>query len=90
VEVVPTFYRETVARTPRSVHSYGMSRSGSDVRYYWCLRHSRVETDANACAAMHRLGPYATAAEAERALERVAERNAEWDAEDARWAGDDN
>jgi hypothetical protein len=90
VENVPTFCGETVARARCAVHSYVMSRSGSDVRYYWCLRHNRVETDANACAAMHRLGPYATAAEAERALERVAERNAEWDAEDARWAGDDN
>ena len=28
-----------------------------------------------------------TQAEAERALEKVAERNAEWDAEDARWDG---
>lgn len=67
-----------------------MNRDGSGVRYYWCLRHNRVETDANACAAVYRLGPYASAAEAERALERVAERNAEWDAEDARWAGEQN
>jgi hypothetical protein len=67
-----------------------MNGSGRGGRYYWCLRHNRVETDTNACAAVHRLGPYASTAEAERALERVAERNAEWDAEDARWAGDDN
>lgn len=65
-----------------------MSRSGSSGRYYWCLRHRRVETDANACAAVHRLGPYPSAQDAERALERVAERNAAWDAEDARWAGE--
>lgn len=66
-----------------------MSNSGSGTRYYWCLRHHRVETDANACAAKYQLGPYASAAEAERALERVQERNAEWDAEDARWAGEE-
>jgi hypothetical protein len=65
-----------------------MSASGSAVRYWWCLRHKRVETDANACPAVHRLGPYGSAAEAERALDRVAERNAAWDAEDARWAGE--
>jgi hypothetical protein len=90
VEDAPTFYRETVARARRPVHSYVMSSSGSDVRYWWCLRHNRVETDANACQAVHRLGPYRSAAEAERALERVAERNAAWDAEDARWAGEQN
>jgi hypothetical protein len=33
------------------------------------------------------MGPYGTPAEAEQALTRVAERNEQWDAEDARWAG---
>jgi hypothetical protein len=70
------------------VHSDVMSNSGSGRGYYWCLRHNRVETDDNACAERYRLGPYPTAAEAERALDRVAERNAEWDAEDARWSGE--
>ncbi len=65
-----------------------MSGSGSGHRYYWCLRHNRVETEANMCAAVHRLGPYQSASEAERALDRVAERNEEWAAEDARWAGE--
>ena len=54
-----------------------------------CVRHNRVETDANACAAVNRLGPYPSAEEAERALDRVAERNAAWDAEDARWTGEE-
>lgn len=79
---------ETATRVPSSVHSNLMSSSGSGHRYYWCLRHDRVETEANACAAVHRLGPYLSAAEAQRALERVAERNEKWDAEDARWAGE--
>jgi hypothetical protein len=70
------------------VHSDGMSTSGQSGRYYWCLRHNRVETDANVCAERYRLGPYPTAAEAEHALQTVAERNAAWDAEDARWNGE--
>jgi len=72
------------------VHSDVMSNSGAGRGYFWCLRHNRVESDDNVCAARNRLGPYPTAAEAERALEQVAERNAEWDAEDARWAGDNS
>jgi hypothetical protein len=65
-----------------------MSTSGGGRRYYWCLRHNRVETDDNVCAEKYRLGPYPTASEAERALQKVAERNAAWDAEDARWNGE--
>ena len=70
------------------MHSDGMSTSGQGGRYYWCLRHNRVETDDNKCAERFLLGPYPTAMEAEHALEKVAERNAEWDAEDARWSGE--
>lgn len=70
------------------MHSNDMSNSGSATRYYWCLRHNRVETSGNACAERYRLGPYGTEAEAQHALEKVAERNAEWDAEDARWSGE--
>ena len=36
----------------------------------------------------YRLGPYASADDATRALETVEKRNAEWDAEDARWTGE--
>ena len=39
------------------------------------------------CASTERLGPYDSAAAAERALTRVRERNEAWDAEDARWDG---
>ena len=70
------------------MHSDVMSISGTGRGYYLCMRHNRVETDDNACAERYRLGPYPTPAEAERALDRVAERNAEWDAEDARWSGE--
>ena len=64
-----------------------MSKGGGE-HYYWCLRHNRVETDADVCPAASTMGPYGTAAEAEQALARVAERNEQWDAEDARWTGD--
>lgn len=67
-----------------------MSNSGiGDAQYYWCVRHSRVETEANRCAGVNVLGPYASAAEAESALAQVRERNAKWDAEDARWSGEE-
>lgn len=56
--------------------------------YYWCLSHHRVETGDNLCAAVDRLGPYASAEEAEQALDRVRQRNETWDAEDARWNGE--
>ncbi len=65
-----------------------MSNSGFATRYYWCLRHNRVETDDNKSAERYLLGPFATATEAEHALDKVAERNAAWDAEDARWNGE--
>lgn len=65
-----------------------MSESGR-TRYFWCLQHQRVETDADKCPVTELLGPYASAEEAENALERVRQRNEEWDAEDARWAGEE-
>lgn len=60
----------------------------SDTRYWWCLKHKRVETDADRGKASDRLGPYPTAADAEKALDTVAARNATWDAEDRRWGKD--
>lgn len=77
----------SVAAACFAVHSDVMSSSGVG-RYYWCLSHRRVETDADKCAAVDRLGPYSSPAEAERALDRVRERNEAWDAEDVRWEGE--
>jgi hypothetical protein len=65
-----------------------MSNSGGGP-YYWCLRHNRVETDENVCPASRTMGPYDTPSEAEQALKRVAERNEQLDAEDARWTGEE-
>lgn len=78
---------DSVALVSFAVHSDVMSNSGAD-RYYWCLSHKRVETEANMCASKDRLGPYNSAAEAERALDKVQERNDAWDREDARWEGE--
>ncbi|SCG15004.1 hypothetical protein GA0070610_1232 [Micromonospora echinofusca] len=72
-----------------AVHSDPMSDSGNGGHFYWCTRHHRVETDADVCPARHVLGPYASAADAENALQTVRERNEAWEAEDARWAGED-
>ncbi|MER7169431.1 hypothetical protein [Micromonospora sp. NPDC000207] len=66
-----------------------MSDSGRDGSYFWCTRHHRVETGEDTCPARHVLGPYSSAADAENALQNVQDRNEAWEAEDARWAGED-
>ncbi len=53
-------------------------------QYYYCLVHSQVEPADSGCRNEDRLGPYATRAEAERALDKVAKRNESWD-NDPRW-----
>ncbi|HEX6077900.1 MAG TPA: hypothetical protein VFZ32_21905 [Micromonosporaceae bacterium] len=55
--------------------------------FYWCLRHRRVESGDGMCPGKYRLGPYHSRGEAEQALDRVRQRNEEWEAEDARWHG---
>jgi len=55
-------------------------------KYWFCLNHHTVE-GPDGCAYQDRLGPYPTAAEAERALEKVAERNEAWD-NDPNWNDD--
>jgi hypothetical protein len=57
--------------------------AGSDESFYYCLKHKAVE-GADGCKAEDRLGPYATRAEAEAALAKVAERNDQWD-NDPKW-----
>lgn len=48
--------------------------------WYFCLNHHAVEPQEG-CKPADRLGPYDSEAEASRALEKVAERNAEWDSD---------
>jgi hypothetical protein len=52
-------------------------------KWWFCLNHHTVEGEQG-CHNRDRLGPYATEAEAARALERVEERNREWD-NDPNW-----
>jgi hypothetical protein len=52
-------------------------------KYWFCLKHHTVEGQ-DGCAYQDRLGPYPSFAEAERALEKVAERNEAWD-NDPNW-----
>ncbi len=51
--------------------------------FWFCLKHHPVEP-REGCKAKDRLGPYPTEAEAARALEKVEERNEEWD-NDPNW-----
>jgi hypothetical protein len=60
-----------------------MSDSGE---YWFCLKHHTVEAEEG-CRNADRLGPYASSAEASRALEKVEERTEEWDS-DPKWNDD--
>ncbi len=59
----------------------------ADGPWFYCLKHHTVET-RDGCAERHRLGPYATREEAERALTSVAEREKQITDEDRKWEGD--
>lgn len=54
--------------------------------FWYCLNHKSVE-GPDGCSYADRLGPYPTEAEAARALEKVEERNQEWD-HDPKWNDD--
>ncbi len=49
--------------------------------WYYCLAHQQVEPE-DGCANAERMGPYATQADAEHALELAHERNKVFDDED--------
>ena len=53
-------------------------------KYWFCVKHHAVE-GPDGCAPIDRLGPFATEAEAARALEKAQERNEEWD-NDPNWS----
>ncbi len=55
-------------------------------KFFFCLNHHTVE-GVDGCSASDRLGPYATREEAEHALEKVKQRNEEWD-NDPAWNDD--
>jgi hypothetical protein len=51
-------------------------------QWWYCLKHNRVEDSSTTCAGKDLLGPYPSREEAARALEKVRERNKEWDDQD--------
>ena len=58
----------------------------SENEYWFCLKHHTVE-GRDGCKNADRLGPYPSSEEASRALEKVQERNEEWD-NDPKWNDD--
>lgn len=54
-------------------------------QYYFNLRTGKVEALEDKSPSQEVLGPYATRAEAERALESARARTEAWDEEDRRW-----
>jgi len=59
----------------------------SDTEYWFCLKHHTVE-QADGCKNADRLGPYGTSEDAAHALDKVGERNEEWD-NDPDWNDDE-
>ncbi len=51
-------------------------------QWWYCLKHNRVEDSGTSCPGKDLLGPYPTREEAARALEKVQERNKQWDDQD--------
>jgi hypothetical protein len=56
-----------------------------DEQFWFCLDHHAVEGQHSGCRNQDRLGPYPSADEASRALEKVKQRNEEWD-NDPNWS----
>lgn len=54
----------------------------ADEEWFFCLNHHTVE-GVDGCKAKDRLGPYATREEAAHALDKVEERNEDWDTDPA-------
>jgi hypothetical protein len=56
-------------------------------KYWYCVKHQRVEHGGDICPPIDRLGPFDSQEEASRALEKAEERNEAWD-DDPRWNDD--
>jgi hypothetical protein len=54
----------------------------NEQRWWFCTRHNTVEPDDTPCPGKDLLGPYPTRDAAAHALDKVKERNEEWDAQD--------
>jgi hypothetical protein len=56
--------------------------TNNNEQWWYCLKHNRAEDSSTECAGKDLLGPYPSREEAARALEKVKERNKEWDDQD--------
>ena len=56
--------------------------SETETEFWYCLTHHTVE-GVEGCRNQDRLGPYATYEDAARALDKVQERNEDWDTDPA-------
>jgi hypothetical protein len=50
--------------------------------YWFCTKHNTVESGPDICPPIDRLGPFDSAEDASRALEKAQQRNEEWDKDD--------
>ena len=53
-------------------------------KYWFCTKHHTVESGGDVCPPIDRLGPFGSAEEAAKALEKAQQRNDEWD-NDPNW-----
>ncbi|UQX87295.1 hypothetical protein M6D93_13410 [Jatrophihabitans telluris] len=61
-----------------------MSSEDREGTWWYCEEHHRAERFAD-CNSDRRIGPFATEAQADRALQTIAERERHYDAEDDAW-----
>jgi len=64
-----------------------MTGGSDDDLYWWCIKDRTVE-QGPVCPGQDRLGPYATALEASRAVEHAQARTDDWDKADEEWDSD--
>jgi GMP synthase PP-ATPase subunit len=67
-------------------HERSVGTMADEGEYWYCIKHKAVET-RDGCPNRDRLGPYATRAEAERAIETAHEKSEAWD-NDPQWNDD--
>lgn len=63
--------------------------TGESHEEYWVNLNSGEIEEGRQSSAAHRMGPYATREEAQRAFENAALRTEAWEEEDRRWKDDD-
>lgn len=70
-----------------AAYAFGVSTQDLSGTYWFCIDHHKAETFAG-CGGHNRIGPFATEAEAAKALQTIADRERRYDADDATWDAD--